>query len=112
MPPTWRLPRRSRASIRNFTDALMAEKRMAENGDIDEATILQIAGSVGLDINQIKVDMNSPEVNSEIQRSAQIARALGLTGTPAFILGTELVPGATDLATLKAMVDDARHGVN
>jgi protein-disulfide isomerase len=95
-----------------FHDALMAESRMAENGNIDETAILQIAASVGLDVDRIKVDMNSPEVNSEIERSAQIAKALGLTGTPAFILGTELVPGATDLATLKAMVDDARHGVN
>jgi hypothetical protein len=41
------------------------------------------------------------------QTSRQVA-----AGTPAFIIGTELVPGATDLATFKSMVDDARHGIN
>jgi protein-disulfide isomerase len=41
-----------------------------------------------------------------------MARSLGLSGTPAFIIGTELVPGATDLVTLESMVDDARHGLN
>ena len=85
---------------------------MAKQGNIDEAVILQIAGSVGLDVARIKVDMNSEEVVSEVQRTMEIARALGLSGTPGFIMGAELVPGATDLATFKSMVDDARHGIN
>ena len=56
--------------------------------------------------------MNSPEVDAEINRNREIAKALRLNGTPAFIVGTELVPGATDLETLRAMLDEARHGVN
>lgn len=90
-----------------FHTALMEKK-----GNIDEAIILQVAEAAGLDISRIKVDMNSPDVDAEIQRSTEIATALGLNGTPAFIVGTELVPGATDLATFKSMVDDARHGFN
>jgi protein-disulfide isomerase len=90
-----------------FHDALMAKR-----GNIDEAVVLQIAESVGLDIARVKVDMNSEEIVSEVQRSTEIAKALGLSGTPGFIMGTELVPGATDLATFKSMVDDARHGIN
>jgi protein-disulfide isomerase len=85
---------------------------MAKQGNIDEAVILQIAESVGLDLARVKVDMNSEEVVSEVQRSTEVARALGLSGTPGFIIGAELVPGATDLATFKSMVDDARRGVN
>jgi protein-disulfide isomerase len=95
-----------------FHDALMAKEGNMEEGDIDEEFIRQVAVSVGLDIDRMKVDMKSPDVEAEIQRSTQIARQLGLTGTPGFIVGTELVPGATDLATLKSMVDDARHGIN
>jgi protein-disulfide isomerase len=90
-----------------FHNALMAKK-----GNIDEAIILQVAEAAGLDINRIKVDMNSPDVDAEIERSTDIAKALHLSGTPAFIIGTELVPGATDLATFKSMVEDARHGFN
>lgn len=90
-----------------FRNALMAKR-----GNIDEAIVLQAAEAAGLDIDRIKVDMKSPEVGFEIQRSIEIAKALGLNGTPGFIVGTELVPGATDLATLKSMVDDFRHGIN
>jgi protein-disulfide isomerase len=60
----------------------------------------------------MKIDMKSRDVEIEVQCNVEIARSLGLTGTPAFIVGTELVPGATDLSTLQAMIDDARRGLN
>jgi protein-disulfide isomerase len=88
-------------------DALMAKKP-----NIDERTILEVAKAAGLNMDQITVDMMGSEINSEIARTAQIARALKLNGTPAFIIGTALVPGFTDLETLKSLVDDARHGLD
>ena len=95
-----------------FHDALMRKEGKMDEGDIHEDLILQVAQSVGLNIDRMREDMNSPDVEAEIQGSVRMARTLGLTGTPAFIIGTELVPGATDLATFKSMVDDARHGIN
>lgn len=92
---------------KQFRDALLAKKP-----HLDEADILAVAAQVGLNVDQIKVDINKPEVDAEIRRNFQIARELKLNGTPAFIVGTELVPGATDLTTLEAMLDDARHGSN
>jgi len=92
---------------KQFHDAMMAKK-----ANIDEATVLNLAEQAGLDIDRLKADMNRPEVDSEIKRNREIAKELKLNGTPAFIIGTELVPGATDLETLKSMLDDARHGVN
>ena len=95
-----------------FHDALMAKEGNIDESDIHEGLIFEVAKSVGLDIDRMKVDMNSPDVDAEIRGSIRIARSLGLTGTPAFIVGTDLVPGATDLMTLHEMVDDARHGIN
>lgn len=95
-----------------FHNALMAKEGNIDERNIHEDLIFQVAESVGLNIDQMKVDMNSPDVEAEIQRTAEIAKSLGLTGTPGFIVGTELVPGATDLSTLHSMVDDARHGIN
>jgi protein-disulfide isomerase len=95
-----------------FHDALMAKEGKIDERDIHEDLILQAAESVGLDIDRMKADMKSPDVEAEIQGSIQVARSLGLTGTPAFIIGTELVPGATDLQTLRSMVDDTRHGLD
>lgn len=95
-----------------FHEALMAKEGNIDERDIHEDMVFQAAKAAGLDIDRLKIDMASRDVETEIRHSMQIASSLGLTGTPAFIVGTELVPGATDLATLQAMVDDARHGVN
>ena len=92
---------------KEFHEALMAGKP-----NIEEADILKAAEGVGLNIDQLKVDMASPEIDLEIARGIQIARTLRLEGTPAFIVGTELVPGVTDRGTLKSMVDDNRRGIN
>jgi protein-disulfide isomerase len=92
---------------KEFHEALMAGKP-----NIDEADILKTAEDVGLDIDRLKVDMASPEIDLEIARSVQIARTLRLEGTPAFIVGTELVPGVTDRETLRSMVNDNRRGIN
>jgi len=93
--------------------AQLHEALMAQKPNIDEETILKTAAGVGLDIDRIKADMNSPEVETEIQRTLQIAKELGLNGTPSFIVGTELLPGGTDLGTLKSMISDGRRrGVN
>jgi protein-disulfide isomerase len=88
------------------------EALMSRRSNLDEATVLSVAEEAGLDVARIKSDMNAPEIEAELSQNREIAKVLNLTGTPAFIVGEELVPGATDLETLKAMVDDARHGVN
>lgn len=90
-----------------FHDAVMSKR-----SNFDEATLLKLAEEAGLDLARLKTDMNSPEVDAEIRRTTVVARALRLSGTPAFIVGTELIPGATDLETLQALLDEARHGTN
>jgi protein-disulfide isomerase len=92
-----------------FRNALMAREGNMDENDIHEDLVLEVAKSVGLDIDHMKSDISSPDIEGEIRGNIEMARSLGLTGTPAFIIGTELVPGATDLATLHAMVNDARH---
>jgi protein-disulfide isomerase len=90
-----------------FHDAVMLKR-----SNFDEATLLKLAEEAGLALDRLKTDMNSPEVDAEIKRTTEIAKALRLSGTPAFIVGAEFIPGATDLETLQALVDEARHGTN
>jgi len=85
---------------------------MSKRSNFDEATLLKLAEEAGLALDRLKTDMNSPEVDAEIKRTTEIANALRLSGTPAFIVGTELIPGATDLETLQSLLDEARHGTN
>jgi protein-disulfide isomerase len=87
-----------------FHDAVIARKP-----NFDEAAVLEIAKQAGLDVDRLKSDLGSRDVDLEIQRNAELAKALHLSGTPALVVGSELIPGATDLETLKSVVDDARH---
>ena len=86
-----------------FHEALLASK-----GDMSKDTILAIAGDIGLDATRLETDMANPEWQTVIDRNRALAKDLGISGTPGFIVGTELVPGALDVNGLKELV--ARHG--
>ncbi len=81
---------------------------MAATGQITEEVVLKIAAEVGLDIAKMKTDMKAPEIDEIIKRNYDLANALGIHGTPSFIIGDSLVPGAVELATLRQMVAAAR----
>ena len=81
---------------------------MTEPGDMSDPHIRRIAGSVGLDVERLQKDMQSPDIDAMIRRNHELARALDINGTPAFVIGNTLVPGAVDLSTLKRLVAEAR----
>jgi protein-disulfide isomerase len=81
---------------------------MATRGQITEETVYRVAGSVGLDIDRLKQDMAAPEIERELKANLALADALNIRGTPGFIIGDHIVPGALDLDALKNMIADAR----
>jgi len=83
---------------------------LSAKGTLDEAAIMRVAGQVGLDTGKLRQDMAAPEIETIIKRSYALAEALKIRGTPAFIIGDELVPGAIDMDALKALVAKARKG--
>jgi protein-disulfide isomerase len=86
-----------------FHEALLAAK-----GVLSKAHVLQIAREVGLDAKRLETDMEKPEWLAIIERNRELANDLRVTGTPTFVVGNELVPGAVDLPALKALVARAR----
>jgi protein-disulfide isomerase len=83
---------------------------MATKGDIGDEAVLNVAISLGLDINKIKADMSAPEIDKLIDQNYALADALNIQGTPAIIVGDTLIPGAVDLDTLRKDVAAARRG--
>jgi protein-disulfide isomerase len=83
---------------------------MAAKGQINEDTIYKVAGSVGLDVDRLKQDMAAPEIEQELKANLALAEALNIRGTPGFIIGKKIVPGALDLDALKDMIAEARKG--
>jgi protein-disulfide isomerase len=99
------LAARLQGKYEHFHSAMMATK-----GQITDEVVYQVAGSVGLDVDQLKRDMGAPEIEQAVKANLALAKALDIHGTPGFIIGEHIVPGAIDLDALKDLVADARKG--
>jgi protein-disulfide isomerase len=89
--------------------AEMHEALMSVEGRIGEAEVLAAAEEVGLDIEKMKADMSSEEVEEHISTSMELSSALGINGTPTFIIGDNMVPGFVEESRLAEMVEEARQ---
>ncbi|GAA6198664.1 DsbA family protein [Pseudophaeobacter arcticus] len=81
---------------------------MAMNGRADEASVLRVASEIGLDVEQLRSDMEGSEIDEHIRNSAELAQALGFNGTPSFVIGNELAPGLVQQPQLMEMVESVR----
>jgi len=85
-------------------------KLLGGRGPADKARALAVAKEVGFDMARIEKDMSSPEVRAQLEESFKLAEALGLNGTPSYVVGNEVVIGAVGLNTLREKVNTARCG--
>lgn len=83
---------------------------MEWRGDLTEDRVMEVAKKVGIDTAKLKTAMADPAITAQLKRNTELAQELQIGGTPAFIIGGKLVPGAVDLATLQEMVKAARAG--
>ncbi len=81
---------------------------MGMKGQIDEAAVFKVANSAGLDIERLKHDMEAPEIDRILKANLALAEALDIRGTPGFVIGSEIVPGAISLDALKGLIAAAR----
>ena len=63
-----------------------------------------------MNMTQLQKDMKSPEVKATLDEDFKLAEALGLNGTPSYVIGSEVVVGAIGLPGLQAKVNTARCG--
>jgi protein-disulfide isomerase len=77
-------------------------------GEPTEAVIRQHAERLGLDWARLRRDMDDPAIQRRLEGNIQLARQLGVEGTPALVIGTTLVPGALELEQLERLVAEAR----
>jgi protein-disulfide isomerase len=70
--------------------------------------VAKIATGAGLDPDRLRKDMELPDVQAAIQRNLALAQDLGITGTPTFVVGSQVVPGAVSLEVLKGLIARAR----
>lgn len=88
-----------------FHNALMESK-----AQINDDKLMEIAGQVGLDKDKLKKDMEDPDVNAQITADQDLGRDVGARGTPTFIVGDKVVPGAMELEEMKSIIAEMRKG--
>lgn len=79
-------------------------------GEANRDRALAVAKDVGLDMARIKRDMASPEAVARVNESYKLATALGLNGTPSYVVGDKVLIGAVGLDGLRSGINTARCG--
>lgn len=77
-------------------------------GQVDKAAALKAASELGLNPITLEMGMKTPRVDKVIEESYRIADGLKITGTPTFIIGDEIIPGAIGLDALKQRIANMR----
>ncbi|MGB3688371.1 MAG: DsbA family protein [Jannaschia helgolandensis] len=88
----------------------MHKALMSMRGRVNERSTLQAAAELGLDIDQLRADMEDPAVQEHIDTTMRLASSLGFSGTPSFVIGEARAPGLIDAEQMQQMIDDVREG--
>jgi protein-disulfide isomerase len=81
----------------------------ARPGPADEKKALDVARELGLDADALEAAAAKESVNANILEVHELATALGISGTPSYVIGKELVPGAVGYDGLQEKVAAARE---
>lgn len=94
----------SSSSYKKFHDALM--KSSARTTD----AAIEVAKSVGINVGKLKsyLDKNGSDIERKIQENLTLGSSIGVTGTPGFVIGEELIPGAVPVDQLKQKIEAVR----
>jgi protein-disulfide isomerase len=86
------------------------QKLLGGRGPADKARALAAAREAGLDTAKIEKDLTSPEVRATLEENFKLAEAMGMNGTPSYVIGKQVVIGAVGLDGLKEKIGVARCG--
>jgi protein-disulfide isomerase len=84
-------------------------KRLMAEKSLDEAGVVRIARQLGIDVAQARATGVSEATTQHLADTHALAEALAIEGTPAFLVGDQMIPGA-DMHALNLAIDQARAG--
>ena len=91
-----------------YLDFHLAAMGAAE--ELTESSVMGIAERLGIDVERLRRDMDDPAIEAYLDETNRLARDLGITGTPAFVIGDALVPGVMGIEQLRQLIADVRAG--
>lgn len=95
----WALAAHRQGKYFEFHVAVMNHK-----GPKEEAELEKIAKGVGLDVEKIKKDLASGEIEADLNKNIEISQKIGVQGTPAFVVGSTFIPGYVGEEGLKQAI--------
>ena len=96
------------AAARQDGYARLQSAIMQGSAQITEASLHEAAQQTGLDWERLQRDMQDPAIAARIRSNLDLAHQLDIEGTPAFVIGTQMIPGAVELTELQQAVAAAR----
>jgi protein-disulfide isomerase len=78
-------------------------------GEVDESKVLTTAESIGLDPVRLKSDLRDSAIATMLKRNLALADALGIDGTPGFVIGDRILVGPMQLNALQTVIASARR---
>ena len=86
-----------------FHDALLAVK-----DHLSDDSVFKVAKDVGLDVEKLKKDMEDPAIAAMLKANQDLGGEIGARGTPTFVVGDQVYPGAIPYDQLKQSIDDSQ----
>ncbi len=83
-------------------------KALLETDETGEEAVKFVSAKLNLDSEQLQKDMNDPKITEALNRNAKLAASLNVSGTPAYIIGGQIIPGAIDTDSLTKIVTAER----
>lgn len=82
---------------------------MSSRGSLNQNKVFELASIAGIDVTALKAAMKDEKVDEAIARTMKLAEFLDINGTPGFIIGNELIPGAIDIDAIRSLIEQARN---
>ncbi|MDO9298938.1 DsbA family protein [Bradyrhizobium sp.] len=86
------------------------QKLLNGKGQADKARSMAAAKEAGADMAKLEKDLASPEVRATLEENFKLAEAMGMNGTPSYVIGKQVVIGAVGVETLREKIGVARCG--
>jgi protein-disulfide isomerase len=86
------------------------QKMFASRGTIDKARAMAVVREIGFDPARIEKDISGDEVRQSLEEAFKLAEALGINGTPTYVLNGQVVVGAVGVEKLREAINTARCG--
>jgi protein-disulfide isomerase len=82
---------------------------LESRGRVNGERAIAVAREMGVDVAKLQKDMQAPEIQAALQENVGLGDKLGLSGTPAFIIGDEIIPGAVGIEPMRKTVAGVRQ---